>query len=89
MGDEGLMERYRAAFETLQSACRFGKTEKMLACLKYALKLEGVIESDMVATRTPALTDAERKIFAERYREVKRLLAETGSELWASKRNDV
>lgn len=88
-GDERLMQHYRVAFENLQSACRFGKTEKMLACLKYALKLEGVIESDMVATRTPALTGEERKVFAERYREVKRLLAETGNELWLSKRHGV
>lgn len=87
-GDERLMQRYRVAFEKLNSACRFDKTEKMLAGLKYALKLEGVIESDAVAATTPALTDDERKVFAQNYREVKRLLAEADNELWTSQWSD-
>ncbi len=87
-GDERLVQIYRDAFEQLNAACRFGKTEKMLAALKFALKLEGVIESAAVAANTPALTDEERIVFAERYREVKRLLAEVDNEVWTSKPND-
>jgi hypothetical protein len=84
-GDERLMTVYRRAFESFNAAVRFGTTEKMLACLKQALKLDGVIESSHVAAGTPALTEAERKSFSQQYVSLKASLAEATDTLWLSK----
>lgn len=84
-GDERLMRIYKTAFEEFGVACKFGKSEKMLACFKYALKLDGVIESDNVARGTPALNDDERKLFAQKYAEIKEKLAAETDALWISK----
>jgi dihydrodipicolinate synthase/N-acetylneuraminate lyase len=85
IGDERLMAIYQPAFEMFNQACRFGNQEKMLAGLKYAMKLDGVIENDRVADGTPALNDDERKIFAEKYKMIKANLAQQTNELWISK----
>ncbi len=84
-GDERLMAIYKPAFESFNAACRFEGGEKMLACLKFAMKLDGVIETDRVAGGTPALNDEERKIFAEKYQAIKATLAAQTSNLWISK----
>ena len=83
-GDERLMRIYKEAFDAFGAACKFGNTEKMLASLKYALKLDGVIESDFVAAGTPALNDNERKAFAEKYAKIKEKLATQTDALWIS-----
>jgi dihydrodipicolinate synthase/N-acetylneuraminate lyase len=84
-GDEHLMAIYQPAFNAFNAACRFANTEKMLACLKFAMKLDGVIESDRVADGTPALNEGERKGFAEKYKTIKANLASQTNELWISK----
>jgi dihydrodipicolinate synthase/N-acetylneuraminate lyase len=83
-GDERLMRIYKEAFDAFGAACKFGNTEKMLASLKYALKLDGVIESDLVAAGTPALNDNERRVFAEKYAKIKEKLAAQTDALWIS-----
>lgn len=89
VGDERLMEIYKTAFEQFSAACRFshnGKSiKKTIACLKHALKLDGVIDSDGVAAATSALTEAERREFADRYRAIKQMLAESTDSIWISK----
>jgi dihydrodipicolinate synthase/N-acetylneuraminate lyase len=84
-GDERLMRIYKTAFDEFGAACKFGKSEKMLACFKYALKLDGVIESDNVAEGTPALNEEERKSFAHQYAEIKERLAADTDGLWISR----
>jgi hypothetical protein len=84
VGDERLMSIYQPAFEMFNAACRFSNQEKMLACLKYAMKLDGIIECDRVADGTPALDDEERKIFGEKYRALKSKLLSQSNELWIS-----
>lgn len=84
-GDEQLMAIYQPAFEMFNAACRFGNTEKMLACLKWAMRLDGVIDTDRVADGTPALNEEERKVFAEKYLAIKANLASQTSALWVSK----
>lgn len=88
-GDDRLMEIYKTAFEKFRSACRFsysGETvKKSIACLKHALKLEGVISSDMVAEGTRAMTDEDRREFTIRFREIKEYLAEKTDSVWNSK----
>lgn len=83
-GDERLMRIYKEAFDAFGAACKFGQTEKMLASFKHALKLDGVIESDLVASGTPALSDEERKAFAAKYAQIKEKLAAQTDALWIS-----
>jgi dihydrodipicolinate synthase/N-acetylneuraminate lyase len=89
-GDERLMAIYQSAFERFSAACRFAKngkpSEKIIACLKLALKLEGVISSDAVAEGTDALTDAERLEFASRYQKIKDELRAMTDDVWISRR---
>lgn len=87
--DEGLMAIYQSAFKEFEHACRFiegqSREDKMIACLKHALKLDGVIESDLVATGTPALTEEQKRKFASDYQRIKDGLRRTTSEIWLTK----
>lgn len=88
-GDERLMQIYKKAFEIFDRACSFSadgkRVTKVIACLKYALKLDGVIMSDLVAKGTAALTDDERAMFEKHYRDVKEYLVSATSPLWLSR----
>jgi dihydrodipicolinate synthase/N-acetylneuraminate lyase len=91
--DERLMPVYKSAFDQFTAACRFSlnskAADKTIACLKHALKLDGVIASDRVAEGTAALTDAERREFAARYGRVKEHLAAQTDPLWISRPIDL
>ena len=84
--DERLMAVYQTAFLEFERACRFsedGRTViKMIACLKHALKMDGVIDSDLVATGTPALTNEQRQAFASHYTKIKESLQRETLETW-------
>ena len=88
-GDDRLMPIYRSAFDQFNAACSFREgnrsVEKMVACLKYALKLDSIIESDLVAAGTPALTDDERREFALRYSKLKKELAASTNPIWITR----
>lgn len=84
-GDERLMAIYKAAFGQFSTACRFGGVKKSIACLKYALKLDGVIESDLVAEGTRSLTDNERLEFASHFKQIKESLAAFTDPTWISR----
>jgi dihydrodipicolinate synthase/N-acetylneuraminate lyase len=88
--DERLMKFYKDAFERFDHSCRFpstgGKTDKTIACIKRALKLEQVIESDRVADWTPSLTPDEGSAFETHYRAVKEKLAAVTDPMWISRR---
>jgi len=88
-GDERLMKSYKAAFEQFSEACwssQGGKrVKKSIACLKHALQLDGVIESDRVAEGTRSLDDDERHEFAARYNNLKRELASITDSVWISR----
>ena len=83
-GDDRLMPIYRLAFDQFNDACNFG-VEKMTAALKYALKLDSIIESDLVAEGTPTLTDDERRGFALRYAKLKKELAAATNPIWLTR----
>jgi dihydrodipicolinate synthase/N-acetylneuraminate lyase len=89
-GDDRLMSIYRSAFERFGAACQFsqdgGQVEKMIACLKLALKLDGVITSDRVAEGTRALDPHEQLEFADRYAGIKQDLAATTDPIWISRK---
>ena len=88
-GDERLMSTYKLAFEQFGSACHFSRgnrrVEKMIACLKHALKLDGVIASDLVAEGTQGLDEEERRMFADRYSRIKEHLTATTDAVWISR----
>jgi dihydrodipicolinate synthase/N-acetylneuraminate lyase len=80
-GDEELMLEYRrlaADFERLTVFGQAGQpnqyTGKMIACLKAALEMEGLIASDRVAPGTPPLSEAERAQFRRGYAELKDMM---------------
>lgn len=89
-GDERLMSIYKPAFEQFSAACRFSQggnqVKKSIACLKHALKLDGVITSDLVAEGTRALDANERREFAQRYERIKQNLAAQTDPVWLSYR---
>lgn len=88
-GDERLMSIYKTAFEQFSLACRFSiegnPVEKIIACLKHGLKLDGVITSDLVAQGTRALDANERLEFARRYERIKQNLAAASDSVWVSR----
>jgi dihydrodipicolinate synthase/N-acetylneuraminate lyase len=84
-GDERLMPVYRSAFEEFGAACHFDGAEKLIACLKHAMKLDGVITSDDVAEGTPALTAKERHQFSSRYGKIKAELEARTDSIWISR----
>jgi dihydrodipicolinate synthase/N-acetylneuraminate lyase len=88
-GDDQLMPAYNLAFDRFERACIFNQNgisqAKMLACLKFALKLEGVIDSDLVATGTPALTEDDRRTFSDEYRKIRQQLATCTDPHWNSR----
>ena len=89
-GDERLMSIYKSAFERFGAACQFsqggGHVEKIIACLKHALKLDGVITSDLVAEGTRALDPNERIEFRRRYEGFKQNLAGRTDPVWISRK---
>jgi dihydrodipicolinate synthase/N-acetylneuraminate lyase len=89
-GDERLMSIYKSAFEQFSAACRFSQggkqVKKSIACLKHALKLDGVITSDLIAQGTRALDAEERLEFARRYERIKQYLATTTDPVWISRK---
>jgi dihydrodipicolinate synthase/N-acetylneuraminate lyase len=72
-GDGEQMAGYRRLFEALREACVFEGDKKTIACLKFALFLEGVIPDPSVRPGTPALTDGQKRVFEKRYGELVRM----------------
>ena len=72
-GDEELMDSYRRLCDEFESITFFDEpgtsqyTGKMIACLKYALELDGVISISGVARGTAELTVKQKELFAARY----------------------
>jgi dihydrodipicolinate synthase/N-acetylneuraminate lyase len=88
-GDEELMREYHrlaADFEQLTVFHHAGQANqymgKMVACLKTALEMEGLITSDRVAPGTPPLSEAERAQFRLGYAELKDTLRQRIDPRW-------
>jgi dihydrodipicolinate synthase/N-acetylneuraminate lyase len=83
-GDERLMAVCRSAFEAFGGACNF-ETDKTIACVKQALKLEGVIGSDLVAKGTPLLNEQQRQRLTGRYEAIRQALGDGLDPIWRSR----
>ena len=90
-GDERLMAVYRRAFADFDRACRFieahGAVNKTIACLKCALKLDGIISSDLVAAGTPALSEQQKQSFESAYIRIKEEIASQTPGTWITSRS--
>jgi hypothetical protein len=84
------MKAYQDCFESLSQAWRFeedGKTvSKSIACMKAALKAEGILAHEALAPGTKALDMVQRQVWMKRYREVKDRLAALSPVGWVSKK---
>jgi len=90
--DDLLMKTYKAIFAQFDESCRFnragGSIDKTIACIKRALRIERIIESDRVAAGTPALSPEEAHAFERRYMDLKGKLAAGTDPVWISRSAD-
>ncbi|MDX2044939.1 MAG: dihydrodipicolinate synthase family protein [Acidobacteriota bacterium] len=70
-GDEELTDVYQKICEDFETICGFEengqRVKKTIACVKYAMELDGAIASSEVCAGTKALTADQRTIFKDRY----------------------
>ncbi len=70
-GDEELTDVYQDLCSRFEKICGFDengrRVKKTIACVKYALELDGVISSSAVGRGTKALSDEQKKIFSDEY----------------------
>ncbi|HKQ79385.1 MAG TPA: dihydrodipicolinate synthase family protein [Blastocatellia bacterium] len=70
-GDEELTRVYQDLCSRFEDICRFDedgrRVMKIIACVKYALEIDGVISSAAVGRETKALSDDQKKIFSDNY----------------------
>jgi dihydrodipicolinate synthase/N-acetylneuraminate lyase len=70
-GDDELTDVYQDLCSRFEEICRFEengrRVTKMIACLKRALEIDGVISSSAVGRGTNALSNEQMKIFCEDY----------------------
>jgi dihydrodipicolinate synthase/N-acetylneuraminate lyase len=90
-GDEQAMDACEEALGHLEHICVFGGQArrspyagKMIACMKYALELEGVISSSLVARGTSPLDDKQREAFRRRYESLRERLRKSLAPGWLS-----
>jgi dihydrodipicolinate synthase/N-acetylneuraminate lyase len=70
-GDEEMIELYRDLCSRFEKICSFaesgGRAMKMIACLKYALEIDGLISFSEVGRGTPSLSHEQKRIFSDCY----------------------
>ncbi|MGE0127272.1 MAG: dihydrodipicolinate synthase family protein [Blastocatellales bacterium] len=70
-GDEELTVVYQDLCSRFEDICGFDengrRVKKTIACVKYALEIDGVISSAAVGPGTKAMVDEQKKIFSARY----------------------
>ena len=88
-GDVEAMATYRRLCGAFDTICTFeegGRTQsRMLAGMKYALQLEGVLPVSHVAPGTPALSAEQRAQFEERYRRLSETIRRETAAHWISR----
>lgn len=85
-GDEELTTVYQDLCARFEKICGFEEQErrvkKTIACVKYALELDGVIASSRVGTSTKALSGEQRKIFRDNYQSLRDYAKHRIDALW-------
>lgn len=85
-GDEESISLYRqlcGGFDEIAVFEENGRrVNRMIACLKYALELDGVIGCSQVAPGTAPLTAQQKEIFHERYNGLRRSIDHSTDQIW-------
>lgn len=89
-GDEEMIDRYQALCGRFDEIVVFNQPDgravsKMLAGLKYALELDGVITSSHVVNGTPALTEEEKAVFRDRYAALRAAIHDSTTPVWQTR----
>ncbi len=90
-GDEELMDVYAGLCQRFETMTEFGApggqyVGKMLACLKYALELDGVIASSVVCAGTQALTEEQQRVFSDAWLALQERVRQMTKPLWQTTR---
>ena len=85
-GDEELTDVYQELCERFESICAFDeggqRVKKTIACVKSALKIDGVIASSAVCQGTTPLTPEQKVIFRDRYLALREYVKSRIDPLW-------
>ena len=85
-GDEELTDVYQGICEGFEAICGFEengqRVKKTIACVKYAMELDGAIDSSEVCQGTKALTAEQRAIFKDRYLALRQQVTGMIDPLW-------
>ncbi len=85
-GDEELTDVYQKICEDFETICGFEengqRVKKTIACVKYAMEIDGAIASSEVCAGTKALTADQRTIFKDRYLALREQVKRSIDPLW-------
>ena len=85
-GDEALTNVYQEICERFESICGFEESgqrvKKTIACVKYALEIDGVLSSSAVGNGTKSLTADQQAIFKDRYLGLREYVKSQTEPLW-------
>ena len=85
-GDDEMTDVYLDLCERFEEICGFvedgRRVKKTIACVKYALELDGVISSITVGRGTKALSAEQKKIFSDHYHAVREYAESRVEKTW-------
>lgn len=85
-GDEELTDIFQDLCQRFESICAFDengqRVKKTIACVKYALEVDGVIASSAVCSGTKALTGEQKSLFKDRYLALREVVKGRIDPLW-------
>ena len=88
-GDEELTNVYHDICQRFESICAFDengkRVKKTIACVKYAMEIDGAISVSNVARGTGALTTDQRSLFKERYLTLREFVKQTIEPVWQTR----
>lgn len=89
-GDEELTDVYQDLCQRFEAICAFDegdqRVKKTIACVKYAMEIDGVISSSVVGQGTKALTADQRSMFKDRWLALREEVKGRSELLWQSSR---
>ncbi|MEP7272274.1 MAG: dihydrodipicolinate synthase family protein [Acidobacteriota bacterium] len=88
-GDEESMNFWQTVCQEFEEISGFeegGQTvKKSIACLKYALEVDGVITSSAVAPGTKSLSETQKEKFKTDYQRLKQRIAQQSAPMWCTR----
>ena len=85
-GDEELTNVYHDICQRFETICAFEengqRVKKTIACVKYAMEIDGAISVSNVVAGTKGLTPEQRTVFKDRYLALREFVSQTVEPLW-------